>query len=527
MPNSLEAIFTQGAAALHADDLPGAEQLFRSIIQADPRAHPAWNALSVVAARSGLPELALDCAKRALELDRRNPVYLNSLGVACGELGLFADSEQAFRRALKAKPAYPEGLFNLGKVLHKLGRLSDAARAYERVYAMDRAFPGLLPAMIAVYRRQGRADRALAMLEDGRSGLADVDLGHLRAACLAEVAGAERAVAWLREQLAQNPEAHGMHFPLAELLLSQSRWREGWREYLWRPNMLEERVDTDGSERAPAPLPARLDASRVLLRGEQGIGDVLFFLRFAPLLRERGARVTLSCERKLAAVVAAQEPLEAVCEPAAEDGRSPQFDLRIWCGDLPALLGTEAVPPAWRLAVGDAEVVRAKERLSALGPGPYLGITWRAGTDTLRGREFGNQRNLLMKELPPSELGAAVRGWPGTVLALQRGPRADELAAFAQAAQAPVHDLSALNDNLPEMLAVLALLDEYVAVSNTNIHLLAGLGRTARVLVPYPPEWRWAREGDSPWFPGFPVYREPQPRGWDRPLLDLRKDLSL
>jgi hypothetical protein len=316
-----------------------------------------------------------------------------------------------------------------------------------------------------------------------------------------------------------------LRFFLAQLLLGQGQWREGWREYLWRSNVLAARVDAGGGKRVPAPLPSRLDGSRVLLRGEQGIGDVLFFLRFVHLLHERGARVTLSCERRLAAVIAAQVPLEAVREPAADDERTPQFDLRIWCGDLPALLDSDAVPPAWRFSVSDAGVARARARLAALGAGPYLGITWRAGTDILRGREFGNERNLLMKELSPAELGNAVRGWPGTVLALQRGVRAEELAAFAQAARRPVHDLSTVTEDLGELLAALSLLDEYACVSNTNVHLLAGIGRTARVLVPYPPEWRWMREGDSPWFPGFPVYREPQTRGWAEPLERLRGDL--
>jgi hypothetical protein len=73
---------------------------------------------------------------------------------------------------------------------------------------------------------------------------------------------------------------------------------------------------------------------------------------------------------------------------------------------------------------------------------------------------------------------------------------------------------------------VLAELDEYVTVSNTNVHLLAGLGKTARVLVPYPAEWRWMRrDGASPWFAGFPVYRQAQSRDWSAALNQLRSDL--
>jgi hypothetical protein len=83
-----------------------------------------------------------------------------------------------------------------------------------------------------------------------------------------------------------------------------------------------------------------------------------------------------------------------------------------------------------------------------------------------------------------------------------------------------------LNENLEDMVALLAELDEYVGVSNTNMHLMAGLGKTARVLVANPPEWRWMGAGDaSPWFPGFRLYRQNQDGAWDGALDRLVTDL--
>jgi hypothetical protein len=63
-------------------------------------------------------------------------------------------------------------------------------------------------------------------------------------------------------------------------------------------------------------------------------------------------------------------------------------------------------------------------------------------------------------------------------------------------------------------------------VINTNMHLLAGLGRTAHVLVPRPVDWRWMREREqSVWFPGFGVYRQPATLDWSEPLARLRQVL--
>src|SRR6185436_4664563 len=124
---------------------------------------------------------------------------------------------------------------------------------------------------------------------------------------------------------------------LAHLLLSTAHWREGWIEYVRRRNMLDPRPSE-----VPPLLAKRFEGKSVLLRGEQGIGDVLFFLRFAPLLQRRGARLTLACERKLHPVVRRNAILDEVRDGDAVTG----FDRAVWTGDLPALLATEETPPA-------------------------------------------------------------------------------------------------------------------------------------------------------------------------------------
>jgi len=74
---------------------------------------------------------------------------------------------------------------------------------------------------------------------------------------------------------------------------------------------------------------------------------------------------------------------------------------------------------------------------------------------------------------------------------------------------------------------LLDVLDEYVGVSNANMHLIAGLGKTARVLIPVPGEWRWMASGDqSPWFPGLALYRQAITGDWGQALAVLSRDIS-
>ena len=75
------------------------------------------------------------------------------------------------------------------------------------------------------------------------------------------------------------------------------------------------------------------------------------------------------------------------------------------------------------------------------------------------------------------------------------------------------------------MLALLSLLDEYIGVSNTNMHLIAGLAKPAKVLIPFPPEFRWMEKGRSPWFPNFSLYRQDKSGSWDKAFEELENDL--
>jgi hypothetical protein len=104
----------------------------------------------------------------------------------------------------------------------------------------------------------------------------------------------------------------------------------------------------------------------------------------------------------------------------------------------------------------------------------------------------------------------------------------EDLARFTAALGRPALDLSAVNDDLQDALAVLSLIDEYVGVSNTNTHLRAGCsGKNARVLVHHNPEWRWGLHGPrSSWFPLFTVYRQSARNGWSPTLEALAADLA-
>jgi hypothetical protein len=295
-------------------------------------------------------------------------------------------------------------------------------------------------------------------------------------------------------------------------------------------------------------LPADIAGKRILVLREQGIGDELSFLRYALQLRARGASVTVRATAKIASLIARSDCADKVL--AGDDAPAPPIDIQLLCGDLPHALHEVMrsatnqpmtasfhcrdfkfrigayfpdPPPTLRIPVLQDAATAVRKRLQHYGPPPYTGITWRAGTAA---RDQIGADWVLSKELPLPELAQALRECPGTLLALQRHPAPGELDQLAATADKPVHDCTDLNDDLEQMLALLAAIDDYIGVSNANMHLRAATGRNARVLVPNPAEWRWMADGgSSPWFPGFRLYRQTLDGRWDQALIALANDL--
>ncbi len=520
IPQEYAALTREAQACVDAGRLADAERLLTEIVRLNAREHYAWGLLARIALERGDAVVAQERAGRALELDRRNADYLNVLAIAQAEAGDLERAESSLRRALRERPTHADAHYNLGKVFEKRGDFAVARREYERTLALLPGHQGARGNCARVLQYLGELDAAVATLEASvADGSAEPVNVILYAKALMAARGHAAGMAALAEACRRVPASGLLRRTYAHALLAAGDFARGWQEYLWR-----DVAGTAPRSVLPGALPERFGGRTIQLAPEGGLGDILFFLRYAPELAARGASVRLTAPGKLAPLLARTGFFAEVASQEASRGVIESDALLV--ADLPSVLGATTPAPAFRLTADPRREAEWRARLAALGPGPHVAVTWRAGTDFRHGPEFGRERHALSKEIDTNALAGILKDVPGTVVSLQRQPLAGELVAFSAALARPVHDLSAENENLESMTALLAVLDEYVTVSNTNVHLRAGLGRTSRVLVPFPPEWRWMAAGqESPWFPGSAVYRQTPERTWARTLDTLRADL--
>lgn len=311
-----------------------------------------------------------------------------------------------------------------------------------------------------------------------------------------------------------NPNLKHPLFYQSLLALCEGDFQLGWKYHHYRPTAIE----------TPFPKPLRTKEIKqnenILVIGEQGLGDELFFSRFIPLLKKKyGLHVSYQTTSRLVSLMQRLGGIDQVLDK--EQALQQQYDYSIQIADLPKLFevnDADHIPEAVIIPPKPELLNRMREKLNTLGPAPYIGLTWRAG---IRGR------NNFFKCLAPDLFANPFKDVQATFISLQRAPDQGETELLSKAIGQEVHDFSEYNQDLEAMLALLQLLDYYIGVSNTNVHLRANAGRPSQVLIPYPPEYRWPLGFEySPWYRNCKLYRQTESFNWNIALKQLHEDLT-
>src|SRR5262249_20782906 len=157
----------------------------------------------------------------------------------------------------------------------------------------------------------------------------------------------------------------------------------GWPEYEWRLTCSEYALPA-----FPRPLwdGSPLRGRGILLYADHGLGDALQFIRFAPLVHERGGRVILACRRPIARLLARCCAVDSV---VSEGEPIPEFAVYAPLMSLPRILGTTlaGIPLENPYLVGDpAPVDRWRHELEPI-PEFKVGIAWQGNPQFRRDRQ--------------------------------------------------------------------------------------------------------------------------------------------
>ncbi len=199
------------------------------------------------------------------------------------------------------RPIIPRLCNNFGVLLVELGRAAEAIALYQRVLATQ-------------------PDRAET---------------HNNFGIALEYQGLHtEALACYQRALALKPDYAVAHLNRAHALLITGQFEEGWQEYEWRFAAARYDRNFDRPKWSGEPLAGQT----LLIHAEQGFGDTLQFLRYIPMVAERGGRIVFEVPRPLVRLVGATT---GISEIIAAGDPLPQFDRHCPLLSLPQVFKTD------------------------------------------------------------------------------------------------------------------------------------------------------------------------------------------
>ena len=195
-------------------------------------------------------------------------------------------------------------------------------------------------------------------------------------------------------------------------------YREGWADYEWRWKSTDFPIK-------PPQINARewqgedIEGRSILVFIEQGLGDVIQFVRFLPLLSQRGARVSFLADASLIRLL---RPLSAQIEFISSIEVRKSFDFRCALMSLPLRFGTDlgSIPNQIPYLKSEEDLVgRWKQSIGETGF--KIGIAWQGNPQ----RNIDRGRSFPLSDIAPLTRLPGVR-----MISLQKHHGLDQLAGL-------------------------------------------------------------------------------------------------
>ena len=457
---------------------------FRRALKARPDYFEALTNWGLALQQTERADEAVTVLRQAARLKPQSAEAFSNLGLALQQAGRLGEAIVLLRHAVRLNPSYAAALSNLGKVSFELGRFDEAERYLEQALRLQPQNAEIHANLGSLFQAQGRWDEALACL----------DLA-----------------------LEIDPACVSAHYNRGMTLLQTGDWPHGWAEfeYRFRLSQSSERVFLqprwDGS-----PLAQRT----ILLWVEQGVGDMIQFLRYARVLKEQGATVILECPQRLAPLFSTCVGIDRII---SEGDLRPAFDVHAPLGSLPGVLGTtpDTIPAGTPyLTAEPSRVQRWRQRLE-MKRTLRVGVVWQGNPKHAQDR----WRSARLDQFAPL---AAVPGveW----ISLQHGPGTEQLKAperpFA-IRQMAEGNLDRPDAAFLDTAALMKCLDLVVTVDTASAHLAGALGVPVWLALSALPDWRWGRQGErTAWYPSMRLFRQQELGKWSDAFEQMAGELQ-
>jgi len=508
-------------------------ELVLQALRIDDKCARAWQVLAIAREQSGDLTSALQCLEAALKLDPENHELAYTIGHIAHRLGQMDIGEKLFRYYVAQRPDSAEGANNLACALRGQMRFGEAIEVIRTAINQAPHMPMLWNTLGSILTEQGDMEKALIFYDEAvrldptfpralyNRSTARRDLGDNHGA----LADCEAAIAHATEPY----ELTVMRFAQALLQLSVGDLARGWTTYEARFDPLHPKLIFFLTSRPLWTPGTDVAGKRVLVFGEQGLGDEIVFANALPdLISDIGptGQLILAVEPRLVSLFQRSFPTALVGRH--ETGRLNHYEVRrasfvdeeaqvdMWVSMASLLRQYRSSVAAFPDHSGylKADPVRVAHWRSELArlPGPKIGILWKSLVNDSERQRFYSPFDLWAETLATPRV---------TFVNMQYGDCTAELQAarekFGVEIWNPPFDLKT---DLDEVAALACALDLSIGPSNATTNIVGACGAPLWLVIP-PGAWPRLGTDAYPWYPHARVFTPPAMTQWGEAMAQV------
>jgi tetratricopeptide (TPR) repeat protein len=547
-PSNPEGYNNLGALARARNELELAKSFFEKAFTVDPLFYRALHNYGKILHIQNELELAKTYYQRSIDLQPSFAIAYNDLGVILQIQNHFVEAQEKFQQAIKLNPNYADAYNNLGIAFHKQKFYPEAIECYQEAISLNPNFSKAYNNLGITLYRENKPEEAklyfdvsadidpncaetyyyLGMIAwdyddeetaeqhfqkalelDPLNANLHQNLGYI---CYAEHKFEQARKAYLTA-LEIDPQNYEVKKNLSHLLLTLGEWDQGWELYEWRLKG-GETIINPREFTVPRWAGENLDNKTLLIQGEQGYGDVIFFARFIPFLKQKyQVKIIFEIQpalRKLCECIEGVDCFLDFNEPL------PGFDYHTPLMSIPLSLQLkiETIPPFIPYITSDTTYDRLLPSTQN-NPNSKVGVVWACNQDSL---------NAKARTCPFDIFKEIFSATNCEFYGLQVG----EKAKFLQDLHlSHVHDLSPQLVDFTDTAKAIMQLNLIVTIDTSVAHLAAAMGKPVWLLHSYTPEWRWLLDRtDSPWYPTVRIFRQPKMHDWQSIIQEVTQLLK-
>lgn len=518
-PESILAHRGLALAYQQGGDVRAALHEWEAIIGLEPDNTEAYHELGAGFTASGELDRAKLCFERLLSLKEDDAVTMINLGEVLLRLKQLDASFGMFARAVKIAPQAAVAHFGIGNVLKAMDKLELAASAFELAITLKSDYLNAYANLGAVYGQLNMADQALGCLErvvklNPESPYAHSNLGIVQR----DNHQLEASAKSFDQAIKLKDDFFDARHYLSITLLTNGDFERGWQLYLNRFRTTDFPSPSFNSNK-PKWRPGT--PVRVLLWGEQGVGDVIMFSSMIAEFEHLCSEVTLFMETRTHSLLRRSLPASIKITDRIES--HDNFDMHLPIGDLCHYLRPRRESflsaSAGYLSADHERSTSLRAQLAVYGAKRIIGLSWRTNATTSRRRNID-----LLSVATPFDDGNTI------FVNLQYGDvnkEIEEVEAKTGLLIVNFNEIDLFTD-LDGLASLIQACDLVVSIDNVTVHLAGALGKDTRVLLPFSSDWRWQLEGGSSyWYDSLTLYRQGPDRKWGAPLKRLTRDVTM